>query len=286
MNTPVLHVTAALLASRRLSLPLPRAARCRAPGRLRLVRTPSGRDPLSLDLMPLASVRAAPWPALRAVSVLALACAAAAACAPARARPAAGPGRGAAPAVESLPELRAEIARRVAADSAVQAQLGARIQAGQPIGPADYAPRDSVFGENLGRMRVLLATYGWPGYRLVGEEGSHGAWLLLQHADRDTALQRLALTRLERAVRARDASARDLAYLTDRVRVAEGRPQVYGTQLDYDDRGCASPKPSEDPARLDARRAAAGLEPVAAYLERAMTAMGRAAPCRPRPAPR
>lgn len=184
------------------------------------------------------------------------------------------------------PELRAEIARRVAADSAVQAQLGARIQAGQPIGPADYAPRDSVFGENLGRMRVVLATYGWPGYRLVGAEGSHGAWLLLQHADRDTALQRLALTLLERAVRARDASGRDLAYLTDRVRVAEGRPQVYGTQLDYDGRGCASPKPSEDPARLDARRAAAGLEPVAVYLERVMTAMGRAEQCRPRPAPR
>lgn len=233
--------------------------------------------------MPLAPRRAAPRCTLR--SVLAFTCAAAA-CAPARARRAAGPGQGAPPpAAVRLPELRAEIARRVAADSAVQAQLGARIQAGQPVGPADYGPRDAVFGENLARMRAVLATHGWPGYRLVGEDGSHGAWLLLQHADRDTALQRTALISLERAVRAGDASGRDLAYLTDRVRLAEGRPQVYGTQLAYDGRGCASPKPSEDPARLDARRAAVGLEPVAAYIARAMTAMGRAAQCRPHPTP-
>ena len=217
--------------------------------------------------------------------VLAVACAGAAACAPARARRDAGPEQGTRPAAVRLPALRAEIARRGAADSAVQAQLGARIQAGQRIGPADYGPRDSVFGDNLARMRAVLAAHGWPGYRLVGEDGSHGAWLLLQHADQDTVLQRTALVLLERAVRTGDASGRDLAYLTDRVRVAEGRPQVYGTQLEFDGRGCASPRASEDPARLDARRAAVGLDSVAAYIERAMTQLGRAEQCRPRPAP-
>jgi hypothetical protein len=103
---------------------------------------------------------------------------------------------------------------------------------------------------------------------------------LLQHADRDTALQRTALELLERAVSAGDASGRDLAYLTDRVRLAEGRLQVYGTQLDYDSSGCASPKPSENPGQLDARRAAVGLEPVAAYIRRAMETLGRAEQCR------
>jgi uncharacterized protein DUF6624 len=126
---------------------------------------------------------------------------------------------------ESLPALRTEMAARVRADQAVQRELSDRIQAGQPIGPA-VARQDSVFNANLEWMRGVLAQYGWPGRRLVGEEGSHGAWLLLQHADRDTALQRTALGLLENAVRSGDASRRDLAYLTDRVRVAEGRPQV------------------------------------------------------------
>lgn len=184
------------------------------------------------------------------------------------------------PATVPVPGLRAEIARMVAADQAVQQQINERAQAGQAIAPADFARRDSVFGANLERMRVILAHYGWPGRRLVGEEGSHGAWLLLQHADRDTALQRTALELLTRAVNADDASGRDLAYLTDRVRLAEGRLQVYGTQLDYDSRGCASPKPSESPGQLDARRAAMGLEPVTAYIEHAMETLGRADQCR------
>ena len=181
-------------------------------------------------------------------------------------------------------DLRAQIAARVEIDQAVQRELSDRIQSGQPIGAA--ARQDSVFNANLEWMRLVLAQYGWPGSRLVGEEGSHGAWLLLQHADRDTALQRTALGLLEKAVRSGDVSPRDLAYLTDRVRVAEGRPQVYGTQLQYDSRGCASPRPSEEPAQLDTRRASAGLEPIAQYVQRTMIALGRDALCAvPRNAP-
>jgi len=180
--------------------------------------------------------------------------------------------------LEPMPGLRAEIASRVAMDQGVQRELSDRIQAGQSIAPA-VARQDSVFKTNLEWMRLVLAQYGWPGRRLVGDEGSHGAWLLLQHADRDTALQRTALQLLETAVRAGDASRRDLAYLTDRVRVAGGRPQVYGTQLQYDSRGCASPKPSEEPAQLDARRASVGLEPVAEYVQTTMAVLGRAAQC-------
>src|SRR5436190_5138809 len=105
-------------------------------------------------------------------------------------------------------ELRAEIAARVATDQAVQRESSDRIQAGQPLGPA-LAHQDSVFTANLEWMRLILARYGWPGRRLVGDEGSHGAWLLLQHADRDTALQRTALRLLEKAVQSGDASPRD-----------------------------------------------------------------------------
>ena len=179
---------------------------------------------------------------------------------------------------EQLPDLRAAIADRVAADQAVLREVSDRIEAKQPLGPA-VARQDSIFNANLEWMRVVLVNYGWPGRRLVGDEGSHGAWLLLQHADRDTALQRTALRLLENAVRSGDASRRDLAYLTDRVRVAEGRPQVYGTQLEYDSRGCASPSPNEEPAQLDARRASAGLEPVAQYVQRTMIALGRETLC-------
>lgn len=183
-----------------------------------------------------------------------------------------------APAVAE-PTLQREITARVAADQAVQQALGQRIQSGQPIGPADYARRDSVFGANLEWIRTVLSRYGWPGRRLVGDTGSHGAWLLLQHADRDTTLQRTALDLLARAVQGGDASPVDLAYLTDRLRVAEGRPQLYGTQLQYDNQGCASVKVAEAPTDLDSRRRSVGLPPVAEYLRATMVALGREASC-------
>nr|WP_107304219.1 DUF6624 domain-containing protein [Streptomyces sp. FXJ1.172]WEO92689.1 hypothetical protein A6P39_000250 [Streptomyces sp. FXJ1.172] len=58
-------------------------------------------------------------------------------------------------------------------------------------------------------------------------------------------------------------------YLTDRVRVAEGRPQLYGTQ--YQDDGTGTGIKAyliEDPQRLNERRAAFGLKPHAEYERR------------------
>jgi hypothetical protein len=47
------------------------------------------------------------------------------------------------------------------------------------------------------------------------------------------------------------------------VRVAQARPQVYGTQF-----ARAGPQPIEDEEHLDERRAAVGLEPFADYAAR------------------
>ncbi|GAA4947693.1 hypothetical protein GCM10023205_04570 [Yinghuangia aomiensis] len=52
-------------------------------------------------------------------------------------------------------------------------------------------------------------------------EGAHCAWLLAQHADRAPQFQKQVLTLLEAAVAAGDAAQRELAYLTNRVLVAD-----------------------------------------------------------------
>jgi hypothetical protein len=57
--------------------------------------------------------------------------------------------------------------------------------------------------------------------------------------------------------------------LEDRVRMFEGRPQLYGTQLEPDDEGRPRPYPIEDPEGVDERRRAVGLEPLAERLARA-----------------
>jgi hypothetical protein len=123
-----------------------------------------------------------------------------------------------------------------------------------------------VDDDNLAWLKQIVEQYGWPGITLVGEQGSDDAWLLAQHADRDPDFQRSLLPLLQHAVNAGDAPPRHLAYLTDRVLVAAGEPQVYGTQYIEDPDGqTLRPHPVTDPDNLDARRATVGLEPAAAY---------------------
>jgi hypothetical protein len=121
---------------------------------------------------------------------------------------------------------------------------------------------------NTDRLADIVAEHGWPGRSLVGEEGAHHAWLLAQHADRQLDFQRRALQLLTEAVEAGEATPRQLAYLTDRVRMNEGREQVYGTQMGYDGPNAApKPWPIEDAEHVDERRVAAGLEPLAEYVD-------------------
>lgn len=71
---------------------------------------------------------------------------------------------------------------------------------------------------------------GWFTISGDGEEADKAAWIIVQHADRDVAFQRDMLTVLERALKTKDTSDVNYAYLWDRVAVNSGRPQRYATQ--------------------------------------------------------
>jgi hypothetical protein len=118
--------------------------------------------------------------------------------------------------------------------------------------------------KNTARLKEIIDKRGWPGRSLVGEDGAHAAWLLVQHADRDRELQKRCLKLLEKAVKAGEASGVDLAYLTDRVLVAENKKQLYGTQFRVKD-GKLEPSPIEDEANVDRRRKEVGLPSLAEY---------------------
>ncbi len=118
---------------------------------------------------------------------------------------------------------------------------------------------------NTDRLCEIVDRHGWPGRSLVGEEGAQYAWLLAQHADHQLDFQRRALALLAEAVERGEAAARQLALLTDRVRMNEVKEQLYGTQIAGVDEGVVTPWPVEDPGELDVRRASVGLEPFSEY---------------------
>lgn len=124
-----------------------------------------------------------------------------------------------------------------------------------------------VHRENAVELDRLISQYGWPGISLVGLEGSRVAWLIAQHSICTPELQRKFLALLSKASESGDVPKLQVAFLTDRVRFNEGKPQLYGTVLDWDKNGELSCE-VEDVDRLDVRRNEVGLCPFLEDLEK------------------
>jgi hypothetical protein len=167
--------------------------------------------------------------------------------------------------------LRGELLRRYRCDQTARGAF-----AGAPEDKARIIAMDDA---NASWLRTVLDRVGWPGSTMVGTDGAHAAWLLVQHADRHPGLQRRCLTLLKRAVACAEASPADLAYLTDRVLLARGEAQLYGTQIGARAEGYIAPR-LRDPETVDARRAAMGLTPLADQLVRACERFGMPKPAR------
>ncbi len=129
---------------------------------------------------------------------------------------------------------------------------------------AGYDPQMKALHDiNTDRLSDVIDRIGWPSAALVGERGAAAAWLIAQHAiGRPDFFRRCAALVGEAAERS-EAPAWQFAMMTDRIRVYEGRPQVYGCQFDWDAEGQLSPLPIEDPEHVDERRRAVGLKPLA-----------------------
>jgi len=126
------------------------------------------------------------------------------------------------------------------------------------------AEMKALDGRHTARLKQIVDAWGWPTSSLVGEKAAHAAWLLVQHADADPAFQRRCLDLMAK-LPAAEVSGKDVAYLSDRVLLAEGKPQRFGTQFEKDAAGKWVPKKLEDPEHVDARRREVGLMPLADY---------------------
>lgn len=109
--------------------------------------------------------------------------------------------------------------------------------------------------ENVQTLVDMVPAEGWFSTTVYGEEAATGAFMVVQHAD--TALQKRFLPAIEAMANRGEASKSFYALMYDRVAVAEGRLQRYGTQMQCVD-GFQRPFPTEDPEQLEARRAPMG----------------------------
>jgi len=117
---------------------------------------------------------------------------------------------------------------------------------------------------NTERMRRIVDELGWPTISAYGEKTAHDAWLLVQHADAQPDFQRRCLELMAPLLDKDEVRKDDYAYLTDRVLLAEGNPQIYGTQF-HTVNGVLQPRPMVDPDNVDQRRKEMGMVSLEEY---------------------
>ena len=132
-----------------------------------------------------------------------------------------------------------------------------------------YHPRmEAVHLANAAELGAIIDAQGWPDEARVGCDAAEAAWLVAQHAISNPAFMRRCRALIDEASRAGRVPRWQFAYIDDRIRVFEGRPQRFGTQFDITPQGPVL-ETLEDPRLVDAWRHEVGLGPVSEVLERA-----------------
>jgi len=144
----------------------------------------------------------------------------------------------------------------------VQTQLGANAKEVKDLTELI----DKADSSNILKVSRILDEHGWLGPDIVGLDGNHALFLVVQHAN--LKIQEKYLPLLTEAVQKGTAQPSQLALLTDRIAVRNGKKQIFGSQIMPDP---VTNKngifPLEDPDHVDERRAKVGLGPLADYVK-------------------
>lgn len=166
--------------------------------------------------------------------------------------------------------LKKELAEIHRADQNIRIKIREEEKKSGPVSPAVEAleaQMDKVDEQCMAQVLAILDRQGWPSTQLVGREGLHTIYLVIQHAP--PSVQRKYLPMLQASAKRGELEWSSVALTEDRVLSGLGKPQVYGSQVRLNkETKKYELYPIEDEARVDERRAAIGLEPLATYAKR------------------
>jgi hypothetical protein len=129
---------------------------------------------------------------------------------------------------------------------------------------------------NADALKGYVERYGWFPEDEWGWRVGWNAGRIVQNAEEDPAFQLRVLKTIAPLAEAERTSAKQVAYLHDRVAVGAGLPQRYATQGACTKEGGWRPFPTEDLGKARRLRETVGLEP----LEDAISAESSACPSR------
>ena len=150
-------------------------------------------------------------------------------------------------------------------NSALHAELLDLLAKDQQVIRDNGANKHDVLAAGAARLKAIINTQGWPTISQVGNDGAQAAWLLAQHADFDIPFQKQALSYMENLSSRGEVNLDNLAYMRDRVALANGELQTYGTQGKCNG-ATWEPFPTKNSAQVDALRAQMTLDPLSDYV--------------------
>ncbi|GIU16389.1 hypothetical protein TUM4261_34840 [Shewanella sp. c952] len=136
-------------------------------------------------------------------------------------------------------------------DQQIRSELG---KAGWKNSPKELLEKlREIDQSNTDRLKDIIKEHSWLTKQLVEVEGIGAAFLIIQHSP-DIAFKEEMLPYLEKSyLNNGGVSGQQVALLTDRVLIAQGKKQIYGTQADLSE-GQVIFSPIEDEANVDKRR--------------------------------
>lgn len=134
-----------------------------------------------------------------------------------------------------------------------------------PVSNAIWELKERLNKENQAALLELIEKKGWPRKSQVGGIAAGAAFLIIQHSD--TQKQMRFLPEIKKLCEQNEANWPEYALMYDRTELAQGRPQRYGSQLNFNPMTNQYELSNlEDPAKVDLWRAEVGLGPLADYL--------------------
>ncbi len=114
--------------------------------------------------------------------------------------------------------------------------------------------------QHTARLEKIFDTQGFPNTKMVGPDGQNAFMILLQHTIGDR-LRIKAVKPITKAFKRKEMSPQDYANFIDRLRLHQGKGQLYGSGFEFKDGKMVLSK-TEDLENLEKRRRKIGLPPM------------------------